>query len=50
LGIKDEGLTDRDKTLAYLGKSSIYGYREFVEDISHKYVISENEIKKSMGK
>lgn len=49
LGIKDDGLTDRDKTLAYFGKSSIYGYREFVEDISHKYVISENEIKKSMG-
>ena len=24
-------------------------YRQFVEDIGHKYVVQENEIKKSMG-
>ena len=26
-----------------------YGYREFVDDIGHKYTVEEDEIKKSMG-
>ena len=36
IGIDDDGITEKKKTLAYFPKNSIYQYREFVEDIGHK--------------
>jgi hypothetical protein len=49
LGIRDDKVTERDKTLKYFGRKGVFGYREFVEDSWHKYTIQENEIKNSMG-
>ena len=37
------------KLHAYFGKNAVFRYRQFVEDIGHKYVVEENEIKRSMG-
>lgn len=37
-----------NRTLAYFKDNSILRYRDFVEDIGHKYVVQEHEIKKSM--
>lgn len=49
LGINDDKMTEAGRTWGYFGKNARIRYREFVEDISHKYVVQENEIKKSMG-
>lgn len=49
LGISDDKMTDRDKTLGYFRKKGIWGYRNFVEDIGHKYIVDEDEIRNSMG-
>lgn len=37
--LSDDKITERDKTLAYFKDHSVFLYREFVEDIGHKYVI-----------
>ena len=48
LGFSDDKVTEKDKTLRYFGKKGVFGYREFVEDIGHKYTVEEDEIKKSI--
>ena len=37
------------RTLSYFKNQSVLRYREFVEDIAHKYIVEESEIRKSMG-
>lgn len=49
LGMNDDKMTDIRRTLAYFRGNAVMRYRDFVEDIGHKYVIQENEIKKSIG-
>ncbi len=49
LNMGDDKLTERDKTLAYFGKSGLHGYREFVEAIGNNYFVEEEEIRTSMG-
>lgn len=49
IGIADDGITEKRKTLAYFPKNSIYQYREFVEDIGHKYIVQEQHIRKMIG-
>lgn len=49
LGIDDDKMTDVNRTREYFGADAGIRYREFVEDYGHKYVVQENEIKKSMG-
>ena len=49
LGLRDDKVSEKDKTLRYFGKKGVFGYREFVEDIGHKYIVQENEIMKRMG-
>lgn len=49
LGIRDDKIAERDKTLRYFGEKGVFGYREFVEDSWRKYTIREDEIKNSMG-
>ena len=49
LGMGDDKITEINRTRAYFGKNAGIRYREFVEDFGHKYVMQENEIKKSMG-
>ena len=49
IGITDDGITEKKKTLAYFPKNSIYQYREFVEDIGHKYIVQEQHIRKMIG-
>ena len=48
IALKDDRITERNRTLAYFKDNSIVRYRDFVEDIGHKYVAQEHEIKKSM--
>ena len=48
LRIADDRITEREKTLSYF-KQSIFYYREFVEDLTHKYIVSENNIQKEIG-
>lgn len=48
IALKDDRITERNRTLAYFKGNSILRYRDFVEDIGHKYVVQEHEIKKSM--
>ena len=49
LGISDDKLTARDRTLSYFKGKDVYGYREFVEDQAHKYIVDEKEIRVSIG-
>lgn len=49
LGFCDDKVSEKDKTLRYFGEKGIWGYREFVEDIGHKYIVEEGDIKKTMG-
>ena len=49
IGITDDGITERKKTLAYFSKNSVFHYREFVEDIGHKYIVEEQHIRKMIG-
>lgn len=47
--LQDDGITEPEKTLAYFGPKGIFGYREFVENTAHKYVVEEDGIRKVMG-
>ena len=49
LALKDDRITERNRTLSYFNNQSVLRYREFVEDIAHKYIVEESEIRKSMG-
>lgn len=49
LGLCDDKLSEKDKTFGYFGKNGVFGYREFVEDIGHKYIVQEDEIMRRMG-
>lgn len=49
IALKDDGITERNRTLSYFKNQSVLRYREFVEDVAHKYVVQEREIKKSLG-
>lgn len=49
IGLSDDRITEKKKTLAYFPKNSIFRYREFVEDIGHKYIVQEQQIRKMMG-
>lgn len=49
INLCDDGITTSQKTLSYFGNKSIWGYREFVEDIANKYVVTETEIRTVMG-
>ena len=39
LALKDERITERNRILSYFKKQSVLRYREFVEDIAHKYIV-----------
>ena len=40
----DDRMTERDRTLKYFKRPGTQGYRDFVEDIGHKYIVTEAEI------
>ena len=48
LGMSDDRITVREKTLGYFKGKSVHRYRDFVEDIGHKYTVTESEIHKEM--
>ena len=39
IGIADDRISEKEKTLAYFSKNSVFYYREFVEDIGYKYIV-----------
>ena len=49
LGISDDKLTARDRTLSYFKGKDVYGYRGFVEERAHKCIVNEKEIRVSIG-
>ena len=49
LGFCDDRVSEKDRTLSYFGEKGVLGYREFVEDVGHKYIVEESMIKKTMG-
>lgn len=49
IGIIDDGITEKKKTLAYFSNNAVFRYREFVEDIGYKYVVQEQHIRKMIG-
>ena len=48
LGMSDDRITEREKTLGYFKGKSVHRYRDFVEDIGHKYTVTESEIHKEI--
>ena len=48
LGMSDDRITVREKTLGYFKGKSVHRYRDFVEDIGHKYTVTETEIHKEI--
>ena len=48
LGMSDDKITVREKTLGYFKGQSVHRYRDFVEDIGHKYTVTESEIHKEI--
>ena len=49
INMESDNVADAEKTLKYFNDKSVIKYREFVDDIGHKYEIQENGIRKSMG-
>ena len=49
IGLGDDKITQCRETLAYFPGNNMYRYREFVEDFSHKYIVQEQELRKSIG-
>ncbi len=49
LGFRDDGMTERERTLSFFKGHSICLYRQFVEDSGHRYEAAENRIRRSMG-
>ena len=49
IGLGDDKITQCRETLAYFPGNNMNRYREFVEDFSHKYIVQEQEIRKSIG-
>ena len=49
ISMNDDKITQVNRTHGYFGKNAAIRYRQFVEDIGHKYVIEEDRIKRSMG-
>ena len=49
LGISDDKITHSNRTLGYFGKYPAIQYRQFVEDIGHKYYVEEDKIRRSVG-
>ena len=39
--LKDDRITERNRTLSYFKNQSVLHYREFVEVIAHKYIVEE---------
>ena len=49
INVESDKVTNAEKTLKYFQDKSVIKYREFVNDIGHKYEIHEDSIKKSVG-
>lgn len=49
INMESDMVTNADKTLKYFKDKSVIEYREFVNDIDHKYVMQEDCIRKSLG-
>ena len=49
IAMQDDRIVFRYKTLAYFPRQSITRYIDFVEDIGHKYIVQELEIRKNIG-
>ena len=49
IGIADDGITEKKRHLRTFRKTVFYQYREFVEDIGHKYIVQEQHIRKMIG-
>lgn len=49
IGLADDRITEKMKTLSYFPGNSVLRYRNFIEDIGHKYIVQEREIGKSIG-
>lgn len=49
IGMQDDQITSSYRTLAYFQNHNVTHYKEFVEDVGHKYMVHEQEIRKKMG-
>ena len=49
ISMNDDGITQVGRTWRYFKKNPPIRYREFVEDVGHKYQIHENSIQKEIG-
>lgn len=49
IGMQDDRITEKRRTLSYFKDQSVLRYREFVEDIGHKYMVQEGKIRKNIG-
>ena len=49
IGMQDDQITSSYRTLAYFQNHNVTRYKEFVEDVGHKYMVHEQEIRKKMG-
>ena len=49
IGITDDKITVKERTLDYFTDNKIQKYRNFVEDVGHKYTVEETEIHRQIG-
>ena len=49
IAMKDDGITQVNRIWGYFQRNPPIRYREFVEDIGHKYQIQENRIEREIG-
>lgn len=49
IGLKDDKITRTNRTMSYFKSPDKMRYREFVEDIGHRYVMHEETIRKEIG-
>lgn len=49
IGMQDDQITSSYRTLAFFQNHNVTRYKEFVEDVGHKYMVHEQEIRKKMG-
>ncbi len=49
VGLGDDGITEKAKTLSFFKNSDARRYQDFVEDVGHQYIATEDRIRKNMG-
>lgn len=49
IGLSDDKITSVEKTRSYFQGNSVIRYKDFVEDVGHKYAVQEQNVRRMIG-